>query len=331
MAIVVYRCDVCKRELELQRNVHGLERVHRCTITQGCRGKLYQVKLLPDYIRGEIPDDVSGLDNWVPRKVLHNHTQTVERSEWTIVHNMGTFPIVSVFGNRPTTDDPNNREEIIPEDIIIIDDNTLKLRFDRPWGGIAQLVGRQSDPDILRPFERATEVVVAPTRLSVNGELTIATRISTTGEEPVVNLNVKYNTTTGTSPTITYEADDQPSIDSAWIDYDRVIIKGKIYIIRSFNGRVSEMTTGIINSGATFQFTGIDQNNTLSFRDIAVGEVMILLATDPYQPVDKQLTAFIDVTSVTSTKNPFSFYYDSGEFFAEASVIQSVYPPIRSI
>jgi len=127
MAIVVYKCDTCKRDIELIRNIEGLETVQRCVITLGCRGKLYQTKVHPDFTRAALPTDVLGLDNWLQRKVLHNHEQTIESTEWLVTHELGTFPAISVFVDRPTTEDPNNREEILPTDIRIVDNDTLTL------------------------------------------------------------------------------------------------------------------------------------------------------------------------------------------------------------
>ena len=149
MSIVVYRCDVCTREIELQKNPNGVETIQRCKITHGCRGKLYQVDVLPDYIRGSLPDNVTGLENWVQRRVLSDHTQSIERSEWTVTHNLGAFPSYSVFVDRPLVDDLEHREEITPTDVEIVDSNTLILKFDRNWSGIAQFVARASDPQLL--------------------------------------------------------------------------------------------------------------------------------------------------------------------------------------
>lgn len=331
MAIVVYKCDVCKREVELQRNIEGLERVHRCTITQGCRGKLYQTKLLPDYIRGGIPDDVSGLDNWTQRKVLHNHTQAIERDEWIIAHNMGAAPIVSVFVDRPLEGNLDNREEITPTDVIYQTEDIVVLRFDRPWSGIAQLVGRQSDPNLLRPFERAAEQVVSAAQITASSEISVATLVSADNANPAISFNIQYDTSTGTAPTINYVADDQPSTNSPWVDFNKVVVKGKIYTVRSFSSLVPEMTTGVINNGSTFRFTEVDWIGDQSFTSIEPGQVLILLASSPYQVVDKQRNQFIDVTSVTETQNPFGFYYDSGELFADEGIVQTVYPLIRSV
>jgi len=333
MAIVVYKCDTCKREIELQRNIEGLEHVGRCNITHGCRGKLYQVRLLPDYIRGTIPDPVSGLDDWKSRKVLHNHAQAVERDEWIIVHNMGAVPIVSVFVDRPIEGNLDNREEITPDDIIIVNDNTIRLVFSRSWSGIAQLVARQSDPDLFKPTIREAVEVESPIQFSSGGEISIATRIGSFNATSAISLEVEFTTPSGITDTVQYSIDTEPSLASPWVDYDQgVIVKGQIYSVRSFNGIVPEMTFGAIGSGSTFKFTGVDSSGgTGTPSPIATGDILVLLAGSPYQPVDKILNQYVDVTDVTSEKNPSGFYYNNGEFFVVPEVPRDVYPLIRSV
>jgi hypothetical protein len=327
MSVVVYQCDTCKRQIELERNYDGLERIQRCVITHGCRGKLFQVRVLPDYVRGQLPDPVDGLDDWIQRKVLYNHTQAVERDEWIITHNMGTYPIVSVFVDRPIEGNLDNREEVTPTDIVIVNDNIITLKFERPYSGIAQCVGRQSDPDLLRPYERVVETTADAEQFSSAGIISIATL----SHEPVVTLNVDYDTADGSVPRIQYSIDDQPSIGSPWLDFNQVIIRGKKYTVRSYQGVVPEMTTGVISSGSTFHFANMDKTNTQVFEDIFPGEVYILLSDSPHERIDKKRNVLIDVTSVTATKNPFGLYYDSGEFFAQPYIIENVYPPIRSV
>jgi len=338
MAIVVYKCDVCKREKEYQRNVEGLERVQRCTITHGCRGKMFQSKVLSDFVRASSPDRVSGLDEWRQRKVLHNHTQSIARSEWIIEHNLGTFPSISAFVDIPTEDDTDNREEIIPTDTVVVDDNNIILRFDRPWSGLAQLVARQSDPNLLRPFTRTISTTeIALQQISNGGEIAIATRVSSVGEgsPDLVQLNIAYTTTQNTTVSKTYDvkADVPPdSSSSSWKDYNKVVIKGKIYTIRSFSGIVDEMYNETIGSGSTFRFTAIrDASMGAQFRDILQDEVYILYANAPYTISDKATENYIDVYDITETKNPFSFVFDSGEFYVKENVIEMTYPPIRQI
>lgn len=336
MAIVVYKCDVCKREVELERNTRGLENIQRCTITHGCRGKLYQTKVLTDYVRGRLPDQVPGLDDWQQRKVLYNHEQTIERDNWTIKHNLGTFPSVSVYANIPTEDDPDNQEEVIPTDTVIIDDDNLLLRFDRALSGLAQLVARQSDPDLLRPFVGLNIETEQLQQLSVNGDITIATRISTVGEPATVDIGIEYLTTQNTVVTSTYTADEDEDVTaSPWRDIDKVIIKGKTYTVRTFNALITEMDDETVASGSSFTFnsitTAVGSPPAATTRAIAQDEVYLLFANEPFETVDKITSQYIDVFDVASSDNNFTFVYDTGEFFADTDIIQETYPPIRSV
>jgi len=336
MAIVVYKCDVCKRDIELEQNIKGLENIQRCTITHGCRGKLYQTKVLADFVRGRLPDQVAGLDDWRQRKVLYNHEQTIERVNWLINHDLGTFPSISVFINVPTEADPDNQEEIIPTDTIIIDEDNIRLVFETAVSGLAQLVARQSDPDLLRPFVGLNISVEELQQLSLTGDIAIATRISTVGEPEIVDLGVEYTTTTNAIITTTYSADEnETGTNSAWSDIDKVIIKGKTFTVRSFNGLITEMQDETIASGSTFKFNSITTDvvgsPTNTTRTIAQDEVYILFASDPFDNIDKITTQYIDVFDVNESNNNFTFVYDTGEFFADKEAIQDTYPPIRSV
>jgi len=336
MAIVVYKCDVCKRDIELEQNLKGLENIQRCTITHGCRGKLYQTKVLPDFVRGRLPDQVAGLDDWRQRKVLYNHKQTIERENWAVKHDLGTFPSVSVFVNIPTEADPDNQEEIIPTDIVIVDEDNLILKFDKALSGLAQLVARQSDPDLLRPFVGLNISVEDLQQISLTGDIAIATRISTIGENDAVGLDVEYTTTTNAMIAHSYNDVNLNELDtnSSWQDIDRVIVKGKTYTVRSFNALIPEMSTETIGSGSTFKFTNIATNGGSPIgtaRPIEQDEVLVLFASSPFDSIDKITTQYIDVYDVITSTNNFNFVYDTGEFFADTEIIQDTYPPIRSV
>ena len=60
-------------------------------------------------------------------------------------------------------------------------------------------------------------------------------------------------------------------------------------------------------------------------------EVYILFASEPFDTVDKLTDQYIDAFDVTDTENTFSLLYDSGEFFADKDIIQTIYPAIRSV
>lgn len=332
MAVVVYKCDTCKRDLETIRDIEGLEVIGRCTITLGCRGKLYQVGLFTDYKRGSLPDTVIGLTDWQQRRVLYNHEQPIQNTQWNVVHNLGTVPSVSVFVDRPVEGDEDNREEILPQDITIVSPDVMVLTFDREWSGIAQLVARQSDPQLLQPQTfRVVDTTQASTQISNVGEVTVATKLKDGVEPSAINLQVNYSTTAGVDQVITYVADDQPAANSPWNDVDKVVIKGKVYTVRSYSGVTAEMTTGVIASGSTFRYTGVDEYNTDTYRDIEPGEVYMLLATSPYEIVDKITTQYIDITDVTDTVNQFAFIYDDGEFVSLDNIINTLFPPMHFV
>ena len=330
MAIVLYKCDVCKRNIELIQNKTGLETVQRCIITHGCRGKLYQEKVLQDFVRGKLPADVSGLTNYQQRKVLYDHVQSIETNEWLIAHNLGTAPSVSVFVNRPTSADADNREEITPDDIVIVNSDTIRLVFSRPESGIAQLVARASDPALLQPFVRVADLGLVISQVTANSEFTVATRTSAPLAEPTqISIEITYTTTDGVTLAIPYAADDQPSVNSPWLTFDRVVINGRVYTVRSFNMVVSQQVTGIITNGSTLRLTGVDDGTGM--RPVVADEMAFLLASAPYAGVDRITTQYIDAIDVAGLENPFAFFFDTAEFFADETIIRDLHPPIRSI
>jgi len=335
MAIVVYKCDVCKREKEYVRNVEGIEKIQRCTITHGCRGKLFQTKLLQDYVRASTSGAVLGLDDWRQRKVLYNHEQTIARDNWIIQHNLGTFPSISVFVNIPIETDPENLEEIQPVDVVIVNENNMILKFDRSWSGIAQLVARQSDPNLLKPFTRLVENVQELQQISFSGEIAVATLISSTGVGEGVSLFVKYTTTQNVTIDHEYVATANINItesNSSWRDFERVVIKGKLYMVRSFDGYYDDMSKAIIGSGSTFKIENISHGGSPAIiREVEQDEVYILFANAPYETVDKETLKYIDVFDINQGDNTFAFLYDNNEFFSQKSVIQTTYPPIRVV
>jgi hypothetical protein len=246
---------------------------------------------------------------------------------------MGVVPTVNVFGDRPIEGNLGNRVEVTPDDVVIVNDNTIKLVFGRPWSGIAQLVANQSDPDLFKTTIREQAAIQTPTQLSNLGEITIATKAGAIDQNTTILLNVAYTTPTNSIVNVQYTADAAPSIASPWVDYDDgAIIKGSIYNIRSFNALIPEMTTGVIGSGSTFRFASIDRQGGLGGAGgLAPGEVLILLASSPYQTVDKINDRYIDVTNVSTVQNPNGFYYNKGELFAIPGVERTVYPLIRSL
>lgn len=296
MAVITYQCTVCKRQNDLVQNQQGLDWIGHCNITLGCRGTLYQVEVHPDYIRGSIPPSVIGLKNWVQRKVLFNFTQTIARTSWTITHDLGTQPSVEIFVNSPTQTNPKNQVQILPEEIIYNTDDTLTLMFPVAYSGIAQLIARASNPDILNPRPIPPVVTKPPTiQLSNQGTLTIATRISSVGSPSKVTLTLQYTLGSSTASTdITYTAINIPADTSPWFDTSVVILKGKTYTVRTFNVQTLQTTTGEIATGSWAKLVGFN----------SVGTIML--------PV---LNAVLAPTNQFVVANDYSLYFTNNTVF----------------
>lgn len=280
MAVVTYQCSKCQRTINLIQNKDGLDWIGNCNITLGCRGALQQQKVHQDYIRGQLPPDVIGLNNWVQRQILYNFVQTVERQTWVITHDLGTVPSVQVFVNVPLVGDPLNQQEVLPIDIVYNTDDQLTLTLPKAYAGIAQLIGRASNPDLLNPRPRPAPVTTVPTiQLTNTGELTIATRIGTLGSAAQMAVAMEYVSSSGVVTDINYNATNVPSSTSPWADVTRVIFKGKIYTVRTFN---VQTVSGAIANGSSAALATINPNGpiTLSIGSLDLVNNAFVIAGD---------------------------------------------------
>lgn len=272
MAVVTYQCTVCKRQVDLVQNQQGLEWVGHCNITLGCRGTLYQVEVLPDYIRGIPTPDVVGLKNWVQRKVLFNFTQGVASSQWVIQHNLGTAPSVVVYVNQPTQANQNNQVEVLPTEIIYNTDDQLTLIFPTAYSGIAQCIARSSNPDILSPRPTPPVVTTPPTiQLSNQGIMTLATRVATVGDPTNMSISLSFVLgSSGSSTDLTYVASNVPSNLSPWSDTSSVVIRGKSYTVRTFNIQTAQTTSGQVSDNSSVQLLSINSTNQFNINVVSV-------------------------------------------------------------
>lgn len=65
----------------------------------------------------------------------HNHEQTVPAAEWIITHSLNTrAPCVDVF-----IDYEGERTKILPKDVIVVDNKTVKIVFTSLRTGVAAI------------------------------------------------------------------------------------------------------------------------------------------------------------------------------------------------
>lgn len=97
MATINYKCDTCKREIELLENTLGLTTFTTCTITKDCRGSLVATKRNPYNVRENIPKHDKLLDDYSKRKMFYEHVQEILSSTWFVEHGLGDSCIFIVF------------------------------------------------------------------------------------------------------------------------------------------------------------------------------------------------------------------------------------------
>lgn len=309
MTVIVYKCDVCNREIDLPQNSDGFEVIQRCIITQGCKGKLHVESVKRDYIRGAFPTSVAGLDDWTPRRVLYNHEQTIKSKQWQVIHNLGVKPIVQVFVN--PNDNSTDLVEVTPTNITIVSLNELLIDLDESQAGTAQCVAR-STANTVNEYVPPTQTITT-IQLTTNAELTIATLDATA----TILLDLEFMAGT-TYDVVTYSVDNTPSINSPWSDSNKVLIKNKIYTVRSFNINNLYIANGTFKSGTPVKINSVNE-----------GEVLVLLAAEPYETYDKILNKYIDAANIDQTLP--EMFYDKLGLYIPDTLTHDIFPPIKLV
>lgn len=327
MAVIVYRCRVCNREVELQEQPRGLEVINRCIITDSCRGTLYRVDRKENFLTGSFPDPVPGLTDYVQRNVLYNHEQIIDEESWLIVHNLGSNPSVQTFVDRSeqvNDEVVDTLQEVEPQRIEIIDENSLRVFFDRPESGRAQLLARTTSPDKLFA-EPVPEDSADFVQVSNNGVLTVAfLEEGSPSFATLEQLTLRYvvgNQTQILAQTttidVTYNAQFPAISTSPWNDAEVVVVDGIRYVVRS-------IATGnpVVDSGVT--------NGTTVFFDQNVADnLILLLASPPFGNIDKdRRRLFRPAFTQGPTQRLNAFVIRNGEFFIQRTIIEEIFPPI---
>lgn len=355
MAVVVYECDTCKREIHRQQNTLGIDVMGHCVITDGCRGRLNQQQIKPSHAVGHSTVPVLGLKDWSPRRILHTHKQEFPRRVWRITHNLGGIPIVNtfVYGQVETS----KLFEITPEKVSYIDNNTVDVSFKTALAGKVQLLMRSSvsdqqistlKPKVLEESFDADRFILSEAILLTNGaesfgELTIATRIQSSvhsGFDPFKEIIIQpYYLSPSTLeilPTtqpIVFKAVDNIPIDSTvspWAGITKTVIRGSQYITRSANihGTAGILSNLGILEGAPVYFNVIYEGTS---RTLQPGELLGLLAVEPFLIVDKVLDKFVDLSVVSRASAPRQLVYSNLNWKINQSLLIKTFPNIITL
>ncbi len=347
MAVIEYKCTVCKRQIEVLENTEGLEVIQRCIITEGCRGELYRVKRKQGMDRGSLPPRVPGLLDYTPRRALFNYTQSVQSREWFITHNMGVAPSVQVLIDKPFeststiedipcvfrgVSDAYEQVETTDFEIEILNANQIVIRFTDPQSGSAQLLARSTAFEVTEP---ATDAQVETFQMTSTGSLlSIATLNDVIPEPNDITIEITYRSPDALTTVVqTYNIGTSANVDSPWDDYTTILIQGKRYKVRTFDVFIPEMADGTLPDGSSFYFSALDiqASGSPPPRDIEPREVFVLLGLNPYENVDKVKDEIIDTNNITIINAELSLFIADREMYAFDTVIDSTFPPIREV
>lgn len=67
--------------------------------------------------------------------ITYQHVQSTPSDKWNVGHNLGVFPIVDVL-----VDIDGTLTKIIPMDIVLVDENNIRIEFSKPFVGSARMV-----------------------------------------------------------------------------------------------------------------------------------------------------------------------------------------------
>lgn len=346
MATITCKCDTCKRSIEIVENPHGLTVIGKCTITNGCRGRLRQVERNPNTVRGANPTIQPGLDNYTPRKAYAQHIQALSNVRWTVDHDMGVLPAVYVYF-------PDENGKYIQQDVNsfrveALNSNTIYIHFESPQKGIAQCVARSSEtvkPDTYEPEEKSRQV-------SAKGVITIGVPRYLTQISPLpsaITVNVPYDlcvqgskikleievTRPNEEPSVCFqELDNHIDVRSPWNGWTSIHLEARrdyclrtaaVLKLRSF-GR-ADLVADDIPNGTRIRFLRIDYGTGVPQKIPSRG-LMMFLADSPYEYIDKDKDNVIDVGELVG-ESPDYFTYIDGELYLPERLIEKTYPIIE--
>ena len=328
--IVVYKCTVCDREVQLLRNIKSIETVGHCIITANCRGRLYIEHLIqttePFLTRTE---EVVGLNNFFPRAKLFKFTQQFDKEIWYIRHNLAAFPLITAYDTNGV---------LIPDNkftLTVIDENIVELDFNALTSGTAELYIREAPVMSIVPS-------VAPSdagSLQVSTNITLGTIAVLTTEprsvtkqvfeddgitpllddnnQPVFenepdSMRLKFTAANGNTQFNNVDITTNNS-NSPWSGTRRIVIRNRTYYVGFVNIYSNGFNQALISNG-----TGI------SIESSDMGISHILLADIPFDNIDRIEDRILEINKINMSIG--TLFFDNNEIFCDNAAITKIYP-----
>ncbi len=344
MATVSYKCNVCKRDIELVENERGMTTFSRCIITDGCRGKLIVQHRNPDNMVRKFATEVPGLKDFILKNNIFNFVQTTPQYNWIITHNLNSNPVIKIYIN----DSNGTSKRLSPNtySISFINSDRLIVTFSQNFSGIAQLISRTSQP---------TNLVTAPSPIvdslitskgtfifAIPQKLTKFTYPPTILPYPTLPLDLYKKvikiqiliTKPAKEPIQSVETLDFNLTGTPWSNWPSILVrKRKNYYILSKNilkfvtfGN-PYLTASDIPDNTTVKITGIDYGTGV-IQPIDNEGLLLLTAKPPFYPNDKIINSLINIGDLQSDSDH-GFVYKNGDLYLNSKNISNTYPDIQ--
>ena len=323
MAIVVYKCDTCKREIEVPQNIHGIEIMSRCIITSGCKGKLSQTQVKSSHIRGKLPaPDPTGLKDWVPRQTYYKQEQPLLLRVWKIKHNLGTNPSIRVSveldgGGSVETD------EFVTNHVNLFE---TWITFSEPRKGNIQCFARTSITEETRELLRTPAPARQMIDLTANNILTLAVPSTFQDRITITFLSTTTNTLITLPPMVlpTTVLADSPWKTFTTINSD-VFFMGTRMKIKTINIASHMTNAGIsVPDGSVFYFNGY----STSEYPLQAKQVYALLSHHPHSKYDRNMSQLVDLSSITASAVVGTTKLLDNSLLIDPQLVQVTYPKI---
>lgn len=354
MATIEYKCDVCKRSIELLEQADGLTVFAGCVITDKCRGSLHKVKRNPNNIRETLPQYHKTLDDYSQRKMFYEHIQTQPQNKWRVEHGMSSSSVFIVY-------DTEN-QKIDPDDYTVTNDESgvSLLSFPAQISGIVHVLSRNGGVELVDVAISSADILV-----SYNDIITFAVPKYITRLDSGATLPQSQSTLITPTPTPTaivpqplspcdntvridieiIKPNHEPiycvetlngdfSTDSPWYGWSEIVVKNrKQYCLKYL--KISKMKVfSNVNSdkieipdGTRLKITKIDYGTGV-LTNIPDKGLLVLLAKSPYNTSDKILNKIVDCGELVGSQLDY-FTFNEMQLYADSDMLETVYPEIR--
>lgn len=319
MAVVVYKCDTCKRVVELPQHKEGMDTVGRCVITDTCKGKLRLIKIKQSFVSGKIPKIEENLNDWIARKSLFTFNQNVAVQRWKVKHNLNANVSVQVYTIAQTPQGADVLVENTDNVITIVSANELYIDFPFSKKGTVQCISRstalESLTDVVVPVDSKAQYQ----QVSVGSVITIATPDSVivapslTGVITFLSPSTAVVVDTSDVTFVSHSVLAQPL--SPWRSFKKATIAGITHTIWS----------------VVVPFKNIPDNSpfSLSLTGFAIPPGVFLISATPHTQYDISLTKYINLSAVSTNENAVAVTYTTtSEFYIAEQTITNTYPQI---